>query len=323
MDTSSLLDEIKEKGLVPCVVEFLKNKTPENKEKALAEIDTKLSEFKEKKESKMIDLFEKIRLAIVGENTNQLKDLLAQVDKNKSWFEKLKKGYGIAAGIMTWYIGGKIGNKVMASDALKSFKDTYLTEKPGEKFSIFKWITRTIYEAVSGNSDDKMSKDNQDIDWTRLSLGKDLPEGNSDEEFTAVEGEEQYRLKETPMKRYLAAKKFVEKSYPGLTLQIFSAYRDVETQARLYKKALEKYGTEQEARKWVAKPGSSAHHTGGAIDVSIKGDGGYSAEKKREILAEALVKAGFVNYEPEPWHWEYGTAMWARKTDNDQKYQAA
>jgi len=61
------------------------------------------------------------------------------------------------------------------------------------------------------------------------------------------------------LSRYLTA-------FPATT--IVSAYRSTETQKILWEEALRKYGSEAEARKWVAPPGSSRHNTGIAADLS-------------------------------------------------------
>lgn len=49
-------------------------------------------------------------------------------------------------------------------------------------------------------------------------------------------------------------------------LQILSAFRSPELQAQLYQNALERYGSEAEARRWVAPPGNSRHNYGLAVD---------------------------------------------------------
>ncbi|WP_181409711.1 M15 family metallopeptidase [Martelella alba] len=54
-------------------------------------------------------------------------------------------------------------------------------------------------------------------------------------------------------------------------LGIYSGYRSNEHQAKLYSAALAKYGSEAEARKWVAPPGHSQHNKGMAADVSYNG----------------------------------------------------
>lgn len=39
-------------------------------------------------------------------------------------------------------------------------------------------------------------------------------------------------------------------------------------------------------------------------------------QKNREIMFQSLLKAGFVNYEKEYWHWSYGDIRWAEITRN-------
>jgi hypothetical protein len=50
-------------------------------------------------------------------------------------------------------------------------------------------------------------------------------------------------------------------------IRITSGYRSPEHQARLYHAALQKYGNEREARRWVAPPGKSQHNHGHAADL--------------------------------------------------------
>jgi len=92
---------------------------------------------------------------------------------------------------------------------------------------------------------------------------------------------------------------------------IVSGYRDDAKQADLFKKALAKYGSVSEARKWVAPPGHSAHATGCAIDFWL----GYPCGKEcnEQIKKTAAYKwmldnaktHGFNPYTREGWHWEY------------------
>lgn len=94
-------------------------------------------------------------------------------------------------------------------------------------------------------------------------------------------------------------------------LLIVSGYRDTKKQAKLYQDAVKRYGSESEARKWVAPPGGSPHHSGRAIDF-------YLGDKNSSRNVESLRKKpaylwltkyarqfGFYPYEREPWHWEY------------------
>lgn len=54
-------------------------------------------------------------------------------------------------------------------------------------------------------------------------------------------------------------------------LQIGSGFRSVERQAQLFADAVQKYGSEAAARKWVAPPGGSQHNQGQAVDIWYKG----------------------------------------------------
>jgi hypothetical protein len=94
-------------------------------------------------------------------------------------------------------------------------------------------------------------------------------------------------------------------------LEVVSGYRSIATQEKLWQQALAKYGSEAEARKYVAKPGGSAHHSGRAIDCWL-GSGPNSenvpAQRKTQAWAWLTANAerfGFYPYEVEPWHWEY------------------
>ena len=57
----------------------------------------------------------------------------------------------------------------------------------------------------------------------------------------------------------------------GIPLQITSAYRSPELQAQLYASAVERYGSPQAARRWVAPPGRSQHNYGTAVDFALNG----------------------------------------------------
>jgi len=91
-----------------------------------------------------------------------------------------------------------------------------------------------------------------------------------------------------------------------------SGYRTVDEQAWLWEAALRKYGGDPEvASLWVARPGTSAHQSGRAIDLHL-GDPIESeyAEAMRTYpvyrwLVTHAERFGFYPYEVEPWHWEY------------------
>jgi hypothetical protein len=81
--------------------------------------------------------------------------------------------------------------------------------------------------------------------------------------------------------------------------QIYSGYRSPAHQARLYARALDKYGSHAAARKWVAPPGGSNHNRGIAADLRY-GSGAARAKAHRE--AESFGLNFRMNHEP--WHVE-------------------
>src|SRR4030095_3357690 len=90
-----------------------------------------------------------------------------------------------------------------------------------------------------------------------------------------------------------------------------SGFRDPKQQMEAWKRAVEKYGSEKEANKWVARPGSSAHQTGRAIDFYLGfSNSSNNVAKLRKTRAYNWMvtnaqRFGFYPYKTEPWHWEY------------------
>jgi D-alanyl-D-alanine dipeptidase len=98
------------------------------------------------------------------------------------------------------------------------------------------------------------------------------------------------------------------------TLTVVSGYRSISHQKVLFQRAVEKYGSEKAATKWVAPPGHSAHHTGRAIDFYIGGSNSSTNAAKQRTLAPYkwlvcnALRFGFTPYAAEPWHWEFHPA---------------
>lgn len=84
-------------------------------------------------------------------------------------------------------------------------------------------------------------------------------------------------------------------------LDLTSSFRSHEDQQRLWKEALAKYGDPEIADNWVARPGTSEHEEGNAIDV---------AKEDINRLVQWLgnhPKYGSQIYRPmewEPWHFQ-------------------
>lgn len=108
-----------------------------------------------------------------------------------------------------------------------------------------------------------------------------------------------------------------------LQIELSSIYRTIEQQENIYQKYLNKFGLEY-AKKYVAKPGHSEHHTGIAIDVGVVLDGKFyhtiedilSVEHLYKTIQEKLPTYGFILRYPrgkesvtkigyEPWHFRY------------------
>lgn len=71
----------------------------------------------------------------------------------------------------------------------------------------------------------------------------------------------------------------------GHDIRIVSGHRDAARQAVLWENALQKYGSAEEARKYVAPPGGSSHQSGEAVDLQY-GDRGAGLGGKRTAAVE-------------------------------------
>ena len=98
---------------------------------------------------------------------------------------------------------------------------------------------------------------------------------------------------------------------PANLLTIVSGYRSVAHQTAIWERALRKYGSREEARKWVAPPGGSPHHSGRAVDLALGvSNSSENVEALRRTAAWRWLSCnagrfGFTPYLREPWHWEY------------------
>jgi D-alanyl-D-alanine carboxypeptidase len=83
----------------------------------------------------------------------------------------------------------------------------------------------------------------------------------------------------------------------GIDFYVNSGWRSPEYQSRLLREAVAKYGSAQEAARWVATADTSAHVAGVAVDV-----GSFDA---RAWLSEHGARYGLCQiYRNEPWHFE-------------------
>ena len=83
----------------------------------------------------------------------------------------------------------------------------------------------------------------------------------------------------------------------GVVLFVDSGWRSPEYQEQLLREAVSKYGSEEEAARWVATPTTSAHVSGDAVDIG--------PSKAAAWLSEHGGEYGLCQiYGNEPWHYE-------------------
>lgn len=83
----------------------------------------------------------------------------------------------------------------------------------------------------------------------------------------------------------------------GVELLVTSGWRSQSYQEQLFEQAVAQYGSEAEAARWVARPGTSVHEAGGAVDIG--------PTKAAAWLAGHGARHGLCQiYANEPWHFE-------------------
>jgi zinc D-Ala-D-Ala carboxypeptidase len=83
----------------------------------------------------------------------------------------------------------------------------------------------------------------------------------------------------------------------GVELFVNSGWRSPDYQQRLFDEAVSKYGSEAEAARWAATPGTSAHVSGDAVDVGPLDATAWLSEHGAEYGLCQI-------YGNEPWHYE-------------------
>ncbi len=86
-------------------------------------------------------------------------------------------------------------------------------------------------------------------------------------------------------------------THDGVEFHVDSGWRSPQYQQRLLDEAVSKYGSEEEAARWVASPGRSAHVSGDAVDL---GPSDATAWLSRHGAEYGRCQT----YGNEPWHYE-------------------
>jgi hypothetical protein len=83
----------------------------------------------------------------------------------------------------------------------------------------------------------------------------------------------------------------------GVEFFVDSGWRSPEYQEQLLREAVSKYGSREEAARWVATPDTSAHVSGDAVDIGPSGAAAWLSERGAEYGLCQI-------YGNEPWHYE-------------------
>ncbi|MCW2915375.1 MAG: peptidase [Actinomycetia bacterium] len=86
----------------------------------------------------------------------------------------------------------------------------------------------------------------------------------------------------------------------GVKLYVNSGWRSPERQNQLLREAVSKYGSEEEAARWVATADTSPHVSGDAIDIGQSNATAWLSEHGAEYGLCQI-------YSNEPWHYELRT----------------
>lgn len=83
----------------------------------------------------------------------------------------------------------------------------------------------------------------------------------------------------------------------GVEFLVEGGWRSPEYQEQLLREAVSKYGSEEEAARWVATPATSAHVSGDAVDIGPSDAAAWLSEHGAEYGLCQI-------YGNEPWHYE-------------------
>jgi LAS superfamily LD-carboxypeptidase LdcB len=83
----------------------------------------------------------------------------------------------------------------------------------------------------------------------------------------------------------------------GVEIRVNGGWRSPEYQEQLLREAVSKYGSKEEAARWVATPGTSPHVSGDAVDIGPSGATAWLSENGAEYGLCQI-------YRNEPWHYE-------------------
>lgn len=133
--------------------------------------------------------------------------------------------------------------------------------------------------------------------------------------ITAVKCDGSCLLKPEAYERLLEANRLATQK--GFEIYVESSYRPLSHQERLWRSYAEKYPDPEVRDDFVCNPHqpgaerTCTHVTAQAVDVWIWGKSkSQMTSQDWQLLEDVMAQAGWVRYEAEAWHFEYGTERW-------------
>lgn len=149
-----------------------------------------------------------------------------------------------------------------------------------------------VVQSLASSTFSTESVDDDDQDYVRGEAGGAVPVGLTvfDDEVPAVANLDPDLL--GALRRAAA-----DAADDGVEFVVNGGWRSPAYQARLRREAVTKYGSEEEAARWVATPATSPHVLGHAVDIG--------PSDARAWLAKHGAEYGLCQiYRNEPWHYE-------------------
>lgn len=188
----------------------------------------------------------------------------------------------------------------------------YQNKNPNLDFEEVIWRVEADIDKLSYEDMTNIDYENENSEQLLVNKHFKLRDDYEPKNLTQLKG--RYYATENTVIAFKEMEKAAQKE--NIVLDICSAYRSLERQSGLYNKYIIQDGKEK-ADTYSARPGTSEHHTGRAIDmISENGLEGFINTDAYTWLQENAYKYGFIfrypqdstditGYMPEPWHITY------------------
>ncbi len=183
------------------------------------------------------------------------------------------------------------------------------------------WAQAEYFIRVDPRNRRQFPKGNLAVGKEKVDKDSALPVDYRPDDLVEIEGKYTFGAKDVQLRKE-AAEAFEQMAEAaerdGLSIRIFSGFRDFAYQKRLYLKAIQDNGPKQDG---TAAPGYSEHQLGTTADISNNNrrtilQGTFGETKEGRWLHENSERFGFrksytqensekVGYKPEPWHFRY------------------